>query len=220
MLKRLNFWCCWLDDVTFCFVLFLQLWKKFRGEDKAPAHLGSSRDYNVDMMPKVFDIKSSFMCTNIRVTTTKSVMCWTSLWWRMGSLFVSLSTQMWPSTCLLKLWMGVTSSSKARYKPFHRADWRFFFCFLHFEAILTVLIIPYRFRRCQQLQWRPSNLLLWVFLRNVVLGSFSATFRNTMRRIRKHMMEWIWRELQPRSWLRKLMFYCQYLILEYLLLTV
>ena len=33
--------------------LFLQLWKKFRGEDKAPAHLGSSRDYNVDMMPKV-----------------------------------------------------------------------------------------------------------------------------------------------------------------------
>ncbi|CAH8296964.1 unnamed protein product, partial [Eruca vesicaria subsp. sativa] len=29
-----------------------QLWKKFRGEDKAPEHLGASRDYNVDMMPK------------------------------------------------------------------------------------------------------------------------------------------------------------------------
>lgn len=31
----------------------VQLWKKFRGSDKPPAHLGSSRDYNVDMIPKV-----------------------------------------------------------------------------------------------------------------------------------------------------------------------
>ncbi|KAL8262766.1 hypothetical protein R6Q59_024115 [Mikania micrantha] len=31
----------------------IQLWKKFRGSDKPPAHLGSSRDYNVDMIPKV-----------------------------------------------------------------------------------------------------------------------------------------------------------------------
>jgi Rab GDP dissociation inhibitor len=30
-----------------------QLWKRFRGEDKPPAHLGSSKDYNVDMVPKV-----------------------------------------------------------------------------------------------------------------------------------------------------------------------
>ena len=30
-----------------------QLWKRFRGNDKPPAHLGSSRDYNVDMIPKV-----------------------------------------------------------------------------------------------------------------------------------------------------------------------
>jgi hypothetical protein len=30
-----------------------QLWKRFRGEDKPPAHLGASRDYNVDMVPKV-----------------------------------------------------------------------------------------------------------------------------------------------------------------------
>ncbi|KAE8685549.1 Guanosine nucleotide diphosphate dissociation inhibitor [Hibiscus syriacus] len=30
----------------------IQLWKKFRGNDKPPAHLGSSRDYNVDMVPK------------------------------------------------------------------------------------------------------------------------------------------------------------------------
>ncbi|GFP97209.1 guanosine nucleotide diphosphate dissociation inhibitor 1 [Phtheirospermum japonicum] len=30
----------------------IQMWKRFRGSDKPPAHLGSSRDYNVDMIPK------------------------------------------------------------------------------------------------------------------------------------------------------------------------
>ncbi|KAE8039311.1 hypothetical protein FH972_011736 [Carpinus fangiana] len=30
----------------------VQLWKRFRGNDKPPAHLGSSRDYNVDLIPK------------------------------------------------------------------------------------------------------------------------------------------------------------------------
>ncbi|KAH0451271.1 hypothetical protein IEQ34_018570 [Dendrobium chrysotoxum] len=30
----------------------IQLWKRFRGSDKPPAHLGPSRDYNVDMIPK------------------------------------------------------------------------------------------------------------------------------------------------------------------------
>ena len=30
-----------------------QLWKRFRGEEKPPAHLGASKDYNVDMVPKV-----------------------------------------------------------------------------------------------------------------------------------------------------------------------
>ncbi|XP_028764326.1 LOW QUALITY PROTEIN: guanosine nucleotide diphosphate dissociation inhibitor At5g09550-like [Neltuma alba] len=29
-----------------------QLWKRFRGEDQPPEHLGSSREYNVDMIPK------------------------------------------------------------------------------------------------------------------------------------------------------------------------
>ncbi|URE44693.1 Rab GDP dissociation inhibitor [Musa troglodytarum] len=29
------------------------LWKRFRGSDKPPAYLGPSRDYNVDMIPKV-----------------------------------------------------------------------------------------------------------------------------------------------------------------------
>lgn len=33
--------------------IFMQLWKRFRGDDKPPAHLGPSRDYNVDMIPKV-----------------------------------------------------------------------------------------------------------------------------------------------------------------------
>lgn len=30
-----------------------QLWKRFRGNEQPPAHLGASRDYNVDMIPKV-----------------------------------------------------------------------------------------------------------------------------------------------------------------------
>jgi hypothetical protein len=33
--------------------LMIQLWKKFRGDDKPPAHLGSSKDYNIDMNPMV-----------------------------------------------------------------------------------------------------------------------------------------------------------------------
>lgn len=31
----------------------LQLWKRFKGEETPPAHIGASRDYNVDMVPKV-----------------------------------------------------------------------------------------------------------------------------------------------------------------------
>lgn len=36
--------------------LFLvsQLWQKFKGGEKPPAFLGSSKEYNVDMVPKVF----------------------------------------------------------------------------------------------------------------------------------------------------------------------
>ncbi|CAN1354048.1 Guanosine nucleotide diphosphate dissociation inhibitor 2 [Linum perenne] len=34
----------------------LKLWKRFRGTEQPPANLGSSRDYNVDMIPKVFDV--------------------------------------------------------------------------------------------------------------------------------------------------------------------
>lgn len=32
---------------------YLQLWKRFRGDDKPPPQLGASRDYNIDMNPKV-----------------------------------------------------------------------------------------------------------------------------------------------------------------------
>lgn len=43
-----------------------QLWKKFRGNDKPPADLGPSRDYNVDMMPKVCFV-FSFLSANFFV---------------------------------------------------------------------------------------------------------------------------------------------------------
>lgn len=54
----------WLLCFTFLFVVSsflwykLQLWKKFKNSDKPPAHLGSSRDYNVDMVPKVELLKN------------------------------------------------------------------------------------------------------------------------------------------------------------------
>ncbi|OAY71906.1 Guanosine nucleotide diphosphate dissociation inhibitor 2 [Ananas comosus] len=35
-----------------CSLNLFQLWKRFRGNDNPPAHLGPSRDYNVDMIPK------------------------------------------------------------------------------------------------------------------------------------------------------------------------
>ncbi|KAF9601170.1 hypothetical protein IFM89_017118 [Coptis chinensis] len=39
----------------------IQLWKRFRGDDKPPPHLGSSRDYNVDMIPKFMMANGSSM---------------------------------------------------------------------------------------------------------------------------------------------------------------
>ncbi|THU54680.1 hypothetical protein C4D60_Mb10t27690 [Musa balbisiana] len=32
----------------------LKLWKRFKGNDKPPEHLGPSKEYNVDMVPKGF----------------------------------------------------------------------------------------------------------------------------------------------------------------------
>ncbi|XVF09798.1 hypothetical protein REPUB_Repub07fG0127800 [Reevesia pubescens] len=49
----------------------IQLWKKFRGNDKPPAHLGSSRDYNVDMIPKFMMANGTLMCVLIHTDVTK-----------------------------------------------------------------------------------------------------------------------------------------------------
>lgn len=48
-----------------------QLWKRFKGSDKPPAELGSSRDYNVDMIPKVFPFSLSICFTE----TKHSIVC-------------------------------------------------------------------------------------------------------------------------------------------------
>uniref|UniRef100_A0A452Z4R9 Guanosine nucleotide diphosphate dissociation inhibitor n=1 Tax=Aegilops tauschii subsp. strangulata TaxID=200361 RepID=A0A452Z4R9_AEGTS len=48
-----------------------QLWKKFRGEDKPPAHLGSSKDYNVDMVPKFMMANGTLVRTLIHTNVTK-----------------------------------------------------------------------------------------------------------------------------------------------------
>ncbi|KAF8765609.1 hypothetical protein HU200_008100 [Digitaria exilis] len=48
-----------------------QLWKKFRGEDKPPAHLGASRDYNVDMVPKFMMANGTLVRTLIHTDVTK-----------------------------------------------------------------------------------------------------------------------------------------------------
>ncbi|KAG2258716.1 hypothetical protein Bca52824_078010 [Brassica carinata] len=48
-----------------------QLWKKFRGEEKAPEHLGASRDYNVDMMPKFMMGNGNLVRTLIHTDVTK-----------------------------------------------------------------------------------------------------------------------------------------------------
>lgn len=36
-----------------------QLWKRFRGNEEPPESLGSSREYNVDMIPKVLRVQFS-----------------------------------------------------------------------------------------------------------------------------------------------------------------
>ncbi|KAF9611745.1 hypothetical protein IFM89_034928 [Coptis chinensis] len=49
----------------------IQLWKRFRGDDKPPAHLGSSRDYNVDMIPKFMMANGTLVRTLIHTDVTK-----------------------------------------------------------------------------------------------------------------------------------------------------
>ncbi|PKI74979.1 hypothetical protein CRG98_004751 [Punica granatum] len=49
----------------------IQLWKKFRNDDKPPAHLGSSRDYNVDMIPKFMMANGTLVRVLIHTDVTK-----------------------------------------------------------------------------------------------------------------------------------------------------
>ncbi|VVB08806.1 unnamed protein product [Arabis nemorensis] len=48
-----------------------QLWKKFKGEEKSPEHLGASRDYNVDMMPKFMMGNGKLVRVLIHIDVTK-----------------------------------------------------------------------------------------------------------------------------------------------------
>ncbi|XVE96076.1 hypothetical protein REPUB_Repub02eG0190300 [Reevesia pubescens] len=49
----------------------IQLWKKFRGNDKPPTHLGSSRDYNVGMSPKFMMANGTLVHVLIHTDVTK-----------------------------------------------------------------------------------------------------------------------------------------------------
>ncbi|XP_057776729.1 guanosine nucleotide diphosphate dissociation inhibitor 2-like isoform X2 [Salvia miltiorrhiza] len=49
----------------------IQLWKRFRGGDNPPAHLGSSRDYNVDMIPKYIMANGALVRVLIHTDVTK-----------------------------------------------------------------------------------------------------------------------------------------------------
>ncbi|KAM5577057.1 guanosine nucleotide diphosphate dissociation inhibitor [Rosa sericea] len=48
-----------------------QLWKRFRGDDKPPETLGSSRDYNVDMIPKFMMANGGLVRVLIHTDVTK-----------------------------------------------------------------------------------------------------------------------------------------------------
>ncbi|ONK77337.1 uncharacterized protein A4U43_C02F5490, partial [Asparagus officinalis] len=48
-----------------------QLWTRFRGNDKPPAQLGSSRDYNVDMIPKFMMANGTLVRVLIHTNVTK-----------------------------------------------------------------------------------------------------------------------------------------------------
>ncbi|KAG6711003.1 hypothetical protein I3843_05G030000 [Carya illinoinensis] len=48
-----------------------QLWKRFRGNDKPPENLGSSREYNVDMIPKFMMANGTLVRVLIHTDVTK-----------------------------------------------------------------------------------------------------------------------------------------------------
>ncbi|CAI8591119.1 unnamed protein product [Vicia faba] len=49
----------------------LKLWKKFRGDDTPPPHLGSSKDYNIDMNPKFIVANGMLVRVLIHTDVTK-----------------------------------------------------------------------------------------------------------------------------------------------------
>ncbi|KAG7032469.1 Guanosine nucleotide diphosphate dissociation inhibitor 2, partial [Cucurbita argyrosperma subsp. argyrosperma] len=49
----------------------IQLWKRLKGEDKPPAQLGSSREYNVDMIPKFMMANGTLVRVLIHTNVTK-----------------------------------------------------------------------------------------------------------------------------------------------------
>ncbi|XP_051146717.1 guanosine nucleotide diphosphate dissociation inhibitor At5g09550 [Andrographis paniculata] len=54
-----------------CSLHLNQLWKRFRGSDDAPDNLGSSRDYNVDMIPKFMMANGALVRVLIHTDVTK-----------------------------------------------------------------------------------------------------------------------------------------------------
>ncbi|KAG0565357.1 hypothetical protein KC19_8G185200 [Ceratodon purpureus] len=48
-----------------------QLWRKFRGQEKPPAFLGSSKDYNVDMVPKFMMANGALVRVLVHTDVTK-----------------------------------------------------------------------------------------------------------------------------------------------------
>ncbi|KAL0922421.1 hypothetical protein M5K25_006406 [Dendrobium thyrsiflorum] len=49
----------------------VQLWKRFRGDDKPPESLGSTKDYNVDMVPKFMMANGALVRVLIHTSVTK-----------------------------------------------------------------------------------------------------------------------------------------------------
>ncbi|XP_022889015.1 guanosine nucleotide diphosphate dissociation inhibitor At5g09550-like [Olea europaea var. sylvestris] len=49
----------------------VQLWKRFKGSDNPPTHLDSSRDYNVDMIPKFIMANGALLRVLIHTNVTK-----------------------------------------------------------------------------------------------------------------------------------------------------
>ncbi|CAA7387662.1 unnamed protein product [Spirodela intermedia] len=49
----------------------VQLWKRFRGNDKPPEHLGASKEYNVDMIPKFMMANGALVRVLIHTNVTK-----------------------------------------------------------------------------------------------------------------------------------------------------